>query len=190
MHIKHVRSKGRLTSSESETFLWCLTFFLQILPVVLWSFFASVFTFIQCERALKTHSHLWFITWFRLLLFIYNIAYQRSCRKVIFSQVSFCPRGLGYLWWQIPSCRIPDRTEKPAKPGKMGRHFPVREKSGNFEQTGLPTPSESEKDQRTIGRDQRTNGKHQRKFSRLLSLGLNTALHLAPAMGLPVCIHT
>ena len=22
------------------------------------------------------------------------------------------------------------------KPGKMGRHFPVREKSGNFEQTG------------------------------------------------------
>ena len=29
--------------------------------------------------------------------------------------------------------RVPIRTEKP---GKMGRHFPVREKSGNFEQTG------------------------------------------------------
>ena len=47
---------------------------------------------------------------------------------------------------------------------------------------GLPTPSESEceseKDERTIGRDQRTNGKHQRKFSLSLSLslGLNTAL--------------
>ena len=29
--------------------------------------------------------------------------------------------------------RVPTRTRKP---GKMGRHFPVREKSGNFEQTG------------------------------------------------------
>ena len=32
---------------------------------------------------------------------------------------------------QMP--RVPTRT---GKPGKMGRHFPVREKSGNFEQTG------------------------------------------------------
>ena len=30
-------------------------------------------------------------------------------------------------------CRVPTRTGKPEK---MGRHFPVREKSGNFEQTG------------------------------------------------------
>ena len=29
--------------------------------------------------------------------------------------------------------RVPSRT---GKPGKMGRHFPVREQSGNFEQTG------------------------------------------------------
>ena len=29
--------------------------------------------------------------------------------------------------------RDPTQT---GKPGKMGRHFPVREKSGNFEQTG------------------------------------------------------
>ena len=29
--------------------------------------------------------------------------------------------------------RVPTRT---GKPGKMGRHFPVGEKSGNFEQTG------------------------------------------------------
>ena len=29
--------------------------------------------------------------------------------------------------------RVPTGT---GKPGKMGRHFPVREKSGNFEQTG------------------------------------------------------
>ena len=29
--------------------------------------------------------------------------------------------------------RVPTRT---GKPGKMGRHFPVRERSGNFEQTG------------------------------------------------------
>ena len=33
----------------------------------------------------------------------------------------------------IISGRFPTRT---GKPGKMGRHFPVREKSGNFEQTG------------------------------------------------------
>ena len=32
--------------------------------------------------------------------------------------------------------RVPTRTGKPGKPGKMGRHFPVRETSGNFEQTG------------------------------------------------------
>ena len=32
--------------------------------------------------------------------------------------------------------RVPTRTGKPGKLGKMGRHFPVREKSGNFEQTG------------------------------------------------------
>ena len=29
--------------------------------------------------------------------------------------------------------RVPTQT---GKPGKMGRHFPVKEKSGNFEQTG------------------------------------------------------
>ena len=27
-------------------------------------------------------------------------------------------------------------STETAKPGKMGRHFPVMEKSGNFEQTG------------------------------------------------------
>ena len=32
--------------------------------------------------------------------------------------------------------RVPTRTGKTGKPGKMERHFPVREKSGNFEQTG------------------------------------------------------
>ena len=32
--------------------------------------------------------------------------------------------------------RVPTRTGKTGKHGKMGRHFPVREKSGNFEQTG------------------------------------------------------
>ena len=32
--------------------------------------------------------------------------------------------------------RVPTWTGKSGKPGKMGRHFPVREKSRNFEQTG------------------------------------------------------
>ena len=31
---------------------------------------------------------------------------------------------------------VPTGTGKTGKAGKMGRHFPVREKSGNFEQTG------------------------------------------------------
>ena len=43
----------------------------------------------------------------------------------------------GQIWWVIfcryDVFRVPTRT---GKPGKMGRHFPVREKSGNFEQTG------------------------------------------------------
>ena len=38
--------------------------------------------------------------------------------------------------WSVYSYRVPTRTGKPGKPGKMGGHFPVREKSGNFEQTG------------------------------------------------------
>ena len=39
---------------------------------------------------------------------------------------------------KIANCiiSVPTRTGKTGKPGKMGRHFPVREKSGNFEQTG------------------------------------------------------
>ena len=40
--------------------------------------------------------------------------------------------------YHLPFCyyRVPTWTGKTGKPGKMGRHFPVREKSGNFEQTG------------------------------------------------------
>ena len=40
---------------------------------------------------------------------------------------SFCPLSFREVY------RVPTQT---GKPGKMGRHFPVREKSGNFEQTG------------------------------------------------------
>ena len=31
---------------------------------------------------------------------------------------------------------VPTGTGNQGKPGKMGRHFPVREKSGNFVKTG------------------------------------------------------
>ena len=31
---------------------------------------------------------------------------------------------------------VPTRTGNQGKPGKMGRHFPVGEKSGNFVKTG------------------------------------------------------
>ena len=39
------------------------------------------------------------------------------------------------IQWGRGVCRVPTRTGKPGKI-KMGRHFPVRDKSGNFEQTG------------------------------------------------------
>ena len=38
-----------------------------------------------------------------------------------------------WVIWGVDIYRVPTRT---GKPGKMGRHFQVREKSGNFEQTG------------------------------------------------------
>ena len=45
-----------------------------------------------------------------------------------FNLFDFCP------CFTISKCdRVPTRT---GKPGKIGRHFPVREKSGNFEKTG------------------------------------------------------
>ena len=44
---------------------------------------------------------------------------KRSLGRVRFTE--FCANS-----------RVPTRT---GKPGKMGRHFPVREKSGNFDQT-------------------------------------------------------
>ena len=43
------------------------------------------------------------------------------------------PSGLQTKLLVVHNIRVPTRT---GKPGKMGRHFPVREKSGNFEQTG------------------------------------------------------
>ena len=41
-----------------------------------------------------------------------------------------------FFWKYLCIFRVPTRTGKPGKPGKMARHFPVREKSGNFDQTG------------------------------------------------------
>ena len=47
------------------------------------------------------------------------------------------PRGTCLVWGcTLLWYRVPTWTGKPGKPGKMGRHFPVREKSGNYEQTG------------------------------------------------------
>ena len=56
------------------------------------------------------------------------------------SSVKFHVGGEMFLvsdtWGEYKKSRVPTRTGKTGKPGKMGRHFPVREKSGNFEQTG------------------------------------------------------
>ena len=39
-------------------------------------------------------------------------------------------------FWKICLTMVPTGTGNQGKPGKIGRHFPVREKSGNFVKTG------------------------------------------------------
>ena len=51
---------------------------------------------------------------------------RRIVRRIVHSNCS----ETGLMQISIWFCRVPTRT------GKMGRHFPVREKSGNFDQTG------------------------------------------------------
>ena len=66
--------------------------------------------------------------------YVYHLAKQNKKRKP-----SPFVRDLGKVlltWHHDTLLRVPTRTGKPGKPGKMGRHFPVREKSGNLEQTG------------------------------------------------------
>ena len=46
---------------------------------------------------------------------------------------TICYKNDKFLQHDPVNIRVPTQT---GKPGKMGRHFPVREKSGNFEQTG------------------------------------------------------
>ena len=74
---------------------------------------------------------------------------MRTARLLPVSPSMHCSRGTwpgGGTWsrrgvpgpggmYPVPA-GFPLRLEKPEKPAKMGRHFPVREKSGNFEQTG------------------------------------------------------
>ena len=64
--------------------------------------------------------------------YIYKHSIPLTC------MVEFVRRLLALLNQFSPSVslghyRVPTQT---GKPGKMGRHFPVREKSGNFEQIG------------------------------------------------------
>ena len=62
---------------------------------------------------------------FQFLNLIYNVPLLLILEQMIFS---FRQNIVSEML-----IRVPTRT---GKPGKMGRHFPVREKSGNFEQTG------------------------------------------------------
>ena len=47
-----------------------------------------------------------------------------------------CGWGFLVLWSPIHPGQWSGFPHRTGKPGKMGRYFPVREKSGNFEQTG------------------------------------------------------
>ena len=44
--------------------------------------------------------------------------------------------GIAYICIHGQICMAPTGTGNQGKPGKMGRHFPVKEKSGNFVKTG------------------------------------------------------
>ena len=63
-----------------------------------------------------------------------SASYNQSARNVLgcLGKMSYCNTKIG-IYNKSVLVRVPTRT---GKPGKMGRHFPVREKSGNFEQTG------------------------------------------------------
>ena len=56
-----------------------------------------------------------------------NVVTNRYCFLSLLQVLVMIETGSGFR------VRVPTRT---GKPGKMGSHFPVREKSGNFEQTG------------------------------------------------------
>ena len=63
---------------------------------------------------------------FIFFIIIRILAFLEGFLLLIFQSFDH-PKGVG------SGCRVPTRT---GKPGKMGRHFPVREKSGNFEKAG------------------------------------------------------
>ena len=53
----------------------------------------------------------------------------------IFADHQIEPPALNYTD-MVCNYMVPTGTGNQGKPGKMGRHFPVREKSGNFVKTG------------------------------------------------------
>ena len=93
-----------------------------------------------CLLILTTVLHLQYLTHLR------HIEHQRSSvtdeshtyetplvERVMHRRVEERLKGSWIIQFSVYIDRVPTRT---GKPGKMGRHFPVREKSGNFEQTG------------------------------------------------------
>ena len=63
---------------------------------------------------------------------MFNVLQLMKCARDSPVIASLSHARLRSMIRSLYSCRVPTRT---GKPGKMGRHFPVREKSGNFEQT-------------------------------------------------------
>ena len=63
---------------------------------------------------------------------IYPAGVNGACLVTVEARTSFHPLCIRVVFLQA-TVRVPTRT---GKPGKMGRHFPVREKSGNFDETG------------------------------------------------------
>ena len=61
-----------------------------------------------------------------------DCSFKKKCTKVyIFNVSSECKLEMNSYKLKI-LVMVPTVTRKTGKPGKMGDHFPVREKSGNF----------------------------------------------------------
>ena len=67
----------------------------------------------------------------------YTVGFYKNYLNVLLGVFHFACRSLRELRHLVPIClpsfRVPTQT---GKPGKMEKLFPVREKSGNFVQTG------------------------------------------------------
>ena len=98
-----------------------------IWKITIW--FYVIFTFLVKKRKLPKNVP---CTWTCILQSLFWVVIRLWSHNDLY----YVPFENTYYYRQqgkVMFSRVPTRT---GKPGKVGRHFPVREQSGNFEQTG------------------------------------------------------